>query len=128
MIYNSNIRAFVDIVILQHDFIIMADNGRNMLYLVDLTTNSTCHNMHRSRQISLRKCFILSSQSTNEFAATARRYTCRRNMGLIVSWKVTNFRMGLRIPTTQKLSYPYTLLEDKALHYQCHLSVMTSLW
>lgn len=41
MIYDSNIWAFVDIVILQHDFIIIADNGRNMLYLVDLTTNST---------------------------------------------------------------------------------------
>ena len=32
MIYDSNIRAFVDIIVLQNSFIILADHDRNMLY------------------------------------------------------------------------------------------------
>ena len=41
MIYDSNIRAFADIIALRNSFIILADHDRNMLYLVDLSTLST---------------------------------------------------------------------------------------
>ena len=41
MIYDSCIGSFVAIIILQNNFVIIADYSRNMLYLLDLTTNST---------------------------------------------------------------------------------------
>ena len=41
MIYDSNIRTFEGIIILQDSFIILADRDRNILYLVDLSTLST---------------------------------------------------------------------------------------
>ena len=41
MMYDSNIKTLAGIIILQNNFMIVANYGCNMLYLVDLTTNST---------------------------------------------------------------------------------------
>ena len=41
MIYDSNIGSFVAIIILQNNFIMLADYTHNVLFLVELTTNST---------------------------------------------------------------------------------------
>ena len=41
MIYDSDIGSFVAIIILQNNFIMLADSTRNVLFLVDLNTNST---------------------------------------------------------------------------------------
>ena len=125
MMYDSNIESFVDMIMLQNNFIIIADYDRNMLYLIDLTTNSTstiCTGVEGYRSGNTSFCQVNRPRSLLQLNGDI--YV--GEYGAISVFEGRSFsKSGLLIPTLNSLRYHVNLLENTALYCRCYLSVKT---
>ena len=111
MIYDSNIRAFVDIIVLHNSFIILADHDRNILYLVDLSTLSTstiCTGLGGYRSGNSSFCQVNRPSSLLELDGNI--YVGEKGAISVLKGRIMS-KMGPLISAQQSVSYPVPLLK-----------------
>ena len=108
MMYDSNIRALVGSIILQNNFIILADYNRNILFLVDLTTNSTstiCTGVEGYRSGNASLCQVNHPRSLLEMDGDI--YVGEHGAISVLKGRII-YKMGLLVSAKQSVSYPHS--------------------